>query len=635
MKKTQTLDKRNVFLCAFVAAVGLALTAWAGGTYAPQGPGSVNSGAFDNVFGSTQGQVLHRNATEWTALAVGTNGQLLTSGGAAADASWTTGSGNVVDTLQATVDAGATTTTALTASGANVLGATGVLTQVLGTLNVDEAVTLDTTLVVTGLATLNGGAQFPDSVNAIFGTGSDSAITFLATQTTDSLALQADAAGQTVLLIQQGDGGFDFAHAVQINPTLFIHSANQSTTQWLSLQHDTAGARIETGLGAINLVTPLGRVEFTRGAALEVYFGSSRFNLLDNIPLALGTSVDARLQWVTALDNDALVLALRGGGPNGGGAFLLVNLADPTGNYAHAAFDDPHLIVHSRTPSATATDEYISLFHDVTDARINWGSGDLALGATAGGQAVRFEGTTDVTILDGDIGCVDVAATGQVEVNNSSNRPLVVRGATTAFNGADAAIADLGGLLLRSADIAGTGTHVDIVATGTDTGNFPSEMRFWTRPSSGDPTLRMTISDVGNVRIGGTAGRPTEGSAQLVLFNGTAPAGTLANGVSFYSASGEANVMDAAGNATLLSPHDADGDWIFRSANGVTGRGLRVRMERLVKALERDLGYGVTETFSDGKWVAYEAEGRLLRRLVALEAANDALSARLDRLEAR
>lgn len=48
--------------------------------------------ALDTI-GSTQGQVLYRNGTVWTALAVGTNGQVLTSGGAGANVSWTTPAG--------------------------------------------------------------------------------------------------------------------------------------------------------------------------------------------------------------------------------------------------------------------------------------------------------------------------------------------------------------------------------------------------------------------------------------------------------------------------------------------------------------------------------------------------------------
>jgi hypothetical protein len=64
------------------------------------------------------------------------------------------------------------------------------------------------------------------------------------------------------------------------------------------------------------------------------------------------------------------------------------------------------------------------------------------------------------------------------------------------------------------------------------------------------PTERMRIDASGNLLVGGTAARGTTvGTAHLDLFNGTAPAGTLTNGVSLYSSSGDLQFMDAAGNA--------------------------------------------------------------------------------------
>jgi hypothetical protein len=60
-------------------------------------------------------------------------------------------------------------------------------------------------------------------------------------------------------------------------------------------------------------------------------------------------------------------------------------------------------------------------------------------------------------------------------------------------------------------------------------------------------TERLRVTSVGNLKTGGTAGRgTTEGTNQIVIFNGTAPAGTLANGVSLYSDAGELKVADAA-----------------------------------------------------------------------------------------
>jgi hypothetical protein len=63
-------------------------------------------------------------------------------------------------------------------------------------------------------------------------------------------------------------------------------------------------------------------------------------------------------------------------------------------------------------------------------------------------------------------------------------------------------------------------------------------------------TEGMRLDAAGNVLVGGTALRATTvGTAHLDLFNGTAPAGTLTNGVSLYSSSGDLKFMNAAGDA--------------------------------------------------------------------------------------
>jgi len=112
-------------------------------------------------------------------------------------------------------------------------------------------------------------------------------------------------------------------------------------------------------------------------------------------------------------------------------------------------------------------------------------------------------------------------------------------------------------------------------------------------------TYMFMIDPANNVKIAGTAARATtEGTNTLDIFDGTAPVGTLANGISLYSTSGELRVMDAAGNATLLSPHDPQtNEWIYFSKNTVTGKVLRVDMERLMKAIDAQLGGGFIKEY--------------------------------------
>ena len=104
---------------------------------------------------------------------------------------------------------------------------------------------------------------------------------------------------------------------------------------------------------------------------------------------------------------------------------------------------------------------------------------------------------------------------------------------------------------------------------------------------------RARVTDAGQVKIAGTANRATtEGTNHLDIFDGTAPVGTLAAGISLYSTAGELRVMDSGGVATLLSPHDDDGYWVFDSINTQTGKRLVIHMERFMRRLEEHFGWG-------------------------------------------
>lgn len=159
------------------------------------------------------------------------------------------------------------------------------------------------------------------------------------------------------------------------------------------------------------------------------------------------------------------------------------------------------------------------------------------------------------------------------------------------------------------------------------------------------------VFKTGNVfKIAGTAVRATtEGTNHLDIFDGTAPAGTLANGISLYSTSGELRVMDSAGNATLLSPHEkGTNNWIYDSKETTTGRRLVVQMELMTKKINELLGGGFVQEYKNGKQIISQAflsisdrvsniEDRLFdteSRITSLEKENESLRIRLDKLEA-
>jgi hypothetical protein len=111
---------------------------------------------------------------------------------------------------------------------------------------------------------------------------------------------------------------------------------------------------------------------------------------------------------------------------------------------------------------------------------------------------------------------------------------------------------------------------------------------------------RMRITPAGNVLIGGTA-TPASATASLAIFNGTAPTGSVTNGVVLYaedvSSSSELKVRDEAGNVTTLSPHNfdlipegpsEDMAWSYYSERD--GKRINVDMLKAIRLLESITG---------------------------------------------
>ena len=186
-----------------------------------------------------------------------------------------------------------------------------------------------------------------------------------------------------------------------------------------------------------------------------------------------------------------------------------------------------------------------------------------------------------ITILSGD------QTGGLVIVKEDGSLPSSGEGlGTIGFRGEDSAntLAAASGSISSYATVNHSGS-----AAGAD-------LRFYTKavgvgPGSA-PAERMRMDSVGNISIAGTAVRgSTVGAGALHIFNGTAPAGTLTNGISLFSDSGELKVLDASGNSTTLSPHDNEtNEWIFDSVQTVTGKHLRIDVEKILRFINDKYG---------------------------------------------
>ena len=104
-----------------------------------------------------------------------------------------------------------------------------------------------------------GAFSTRDNTDFMFGTGEDVQLRYGTAQTPDSFLLGLGADSLSMSIVEKADVLFDFAHPLQLNPTMFIHSSNQNTTQWLSLTHNATVGIISTGAGNL-VLNPAGNV---------------------------------------------------------------------------------------------------------------------------------------------------------------------------------------------------------------------------------------------------------------------------------------------------------------------------------------------------------------------------------------
>jgi hypothetical protein len=198
----------------------------------------------------------------------------------------------------------------------------------------------------------SGGIQLAGAANGLWNGTSNWLVgpTGYQTQTT-GLGLWPGTANYA-LLAEYGDQGFNFAHAAATDPTLFIHSHNQSTTQYGSLQHDGTNFRIGTGTGSIFLI---GNV-WDGGAGN--YFGSPNASTtgLAFMPEQSSLTPDSGILLTGTTANSVHVAEF------GDNSFDFQN--GPCGT---SACTDPSLIVHSHNQ---ATNQWISVSHNGTSGRI-------------------------------------------------------------------------------------------------------------------------------------------------------------------------------------------------------------------------------------------------------------------------
>jgi hypothetical protein len=294
---------------------------------------------------------------------------------------------------------------------------------------IDQDVTATGAPTFAGL-TMNGDILFgSDKMVGSAAPSTYGALRFRATaQTPDTPLIMTGSISNAYVLCEYADRSYDFAHALQTNPTLFIQSANPSATEWLSLAHNQTVGLISAGTG-LSLTTG-GNGDFsivTNGTGITKVGSGSPGHLTP-------TSGELYVQGKCEFDGDAffdddLLIAtsknihhVTGNGSlpsiilgNGSqspststlstgtnaNSWIICEYADKFYNFAHALQTNPTLFIQSANQSAT---EWLSLAHNQTVGLISAGTGiEIATGAngdftvdTASTERFKITGTTGI-----------------------------------------------------------------------------------------------------------------------------------------------------------------------------------------------------------------------------------------------
>ena len=128
-------------------------------------------------------------------------------------------------------------------------------------------------------------------------------------------------------------------------------------------------------------------------------------------------------------------------------------------------------------------------------------------------------------------------------------------------------------------NVATMNTHMTLGVSGTFTVSGDSSADF---VKVGEGMRGLVIGNV-------SARATTDPTNSIRIFQGTAPVGTSGNTIDLYNTAGELRVMDGGGNATLLSPHDGDRNWIHHCVKG-DGNEILIRMEQMAQFLNKKYG---------------------------------------------
>jgi hypothetical protein len=172
---------------------------------------------------------------------------------------------------------------------------------------------------------------------------------------------------------------------------------------------------------------------------------------------------------------------------------------------------------------------------------------------------------------------VGQTSTAGAAFENSGARATAVGVYLDANPGADGALAELHGRW-NGSEVA----RIEFLAGADGMNKDEGEIAFRTSPTGSATVERARFTKEGGLHFKELSSNPPSKSGYAAIY------------AKDTSGTAEMWVMDGAGVATQISPHDPDtGEWIFYSENLRTGQKIRIDMEQAVRAVEELTG----ETF--------------------------------------
>ncbi len=467
-------------------------------------------------------------------------------------------------------------------------------------------------------------AQLADDVNFVFGT-TDAAATACLVQydtaeTTDALKIGVNTASRRIIICDYGDIGSDSTLAQASNPELVIMDATYAA--YLRFYTSATAAVIQatgtldlTAVGSVTVNEGSGDVDFrvetnniSNGFVCDAGVDAFAFG---NTPVAdqfVGIRRPARTATANTSYFDFLI--------NPGGA-VTIQTATTSGIVASAIFYEPNITLAGTGAVTLAATIYIDggptegtanygLYADASlgvsdDKDISFGAGkDFGLLWSTAGEdsAVLWLATANMALHIAE--AADKATNWGLAA--ATNPTVYIHGATTPATeyiaiSTDETDAHLNAVGANwSFEIGGTAeltlaanalNLVDSILYGSAASNADLVLHSTSHGTKGCVTIATGHE---GLKVGGAATRAAAGAVAtnvIAVFNGTPPeaAQALVNGIEIYSSAGECYIMDAAGNATLQSQHDEDGDLILLHFSAKQNKTRRIYLEKLLNAL--------------------------------------------------